>query len=66
MADVLRSGPFFFASFGVYAATLWVFDKPEKEHNGLYATVLARLLGVPLVRVDLPQQRDVSSHSVWG
>ena len=33
VTDVLRS-PFFFASFGVYAATLWVFDKPEKEHNG--------------------------------
>jgi hypothetical protein len=28
---------------GVYAATLWVFDKPEKEHNGLYATVLTVL-----------------------
>ena len=42
VADVLRS-PFFFASFGVYAATLWVFDKPEKEHNGLYATVLTVL-----------------------
>ena len=42
VTDVLRS-PFFFASFGVYAATLWVFDKPEKEHNGLYATVLTVL-----------------------